>query len=197
MRLLIVFCHPSPDSFGAAVLDRARQTLTDAGHTLRIRDLYAEAFDPVLEREEWERYLSEPTANLAYHADHIDDLKWAEGLIVIYPTWFYGPPAMLKGWLERVWLPGVAFEIPASAKARATGKLKNIRRFVGITTSGSPWWWLRVIRDPGRNLWMRGLRPVFHPGCRYTWCQLHSMNHRSRDQCTAFLDRVSVRLRQI
>lgn len=190
MRLLIVFCHPSEDSYGAALCARAVETLRAAGHELRLRDLYREGFDPVLSPAEWRRYLSDPEANIAAQRDHIDDLHWAEGLIVIYPTWYYGVPAMLKGWLDRVWLPGVTFEIPKSKSDRPTGKLQNIRRFVGITTSGSPWWWLRVIRDPGRSLWTRGLRPIFHPRCRFRWCQLHSMNHTTDRDRTRFLDRV-------
>jgi len=197
MRLLIVSCHPSPDSFGAAILARVRQDLSDAGHTLRIRDLYAEGFNPVMTRLEWDRYLSEPTANIEAQSDQIDDLTWAEGLIVIYPTWYYGAPAMLKGWLERVWLPGVTFEIPKSVTDRPSGKLRNIRLFIGVTTSGSPWWWIRLIRDPGRSLWTRGLRPIFHPRCRFHWRQLYSMNHRTDAERTRFLDRVGALMRNI
>lgn len=197
MRLLIVFCHPSPHSFGAAILARVRQTLSDAGHALRIRDLYAEGFNPVMSRLEWDSYLSEPTANIAAQSDQIDDLTWAEGLIVIYPTWYYGAPAMLKGWLERVWLPGVTFEIPKSVTDRPSGKLRNIRLFVGVTTSGSPWWWIRLIRDPGRSLWTRGLRPIFHPRCRFHWRQLYSMNHRSDAERARFLDRVGALMQKV
>ena len=104
---------------------------------------------------------------------------------------------MLKGWLDRVWLPGVTFEIPTAKSARAVGKLRNIRRFVGITTSGSPWWWLRLVRDPGRSLWTRGLRPIFHPRCRFAWCQLHAMNHTTADDRAAFLNRVAARLHRL
>jgi len=197
MRLLIVFCHPSHESYGAALLARTMDTLRAAGHDLRLRDLYAEGFDPVLSRTEWDRYLSDPSANIAGLRDHVDDLRWAEGLIVIYPTWYYGLPAMMKGWLDRVWLPGVSFEIPRTKTSRPTGKLTNIRQFVGITTSGSPWWWLRVIRDPGRSLWMRGLRPIFHPRCRYVWRQLHSMNHTTDRDRVRFLDKVAATLARI
>jgi len=197
MRLLVVFSHPGPDSFGAALRDRALETLRAAGHEVRLRDLYAEAFDPVLSRVEWERYLSDHQANIAGVRDHIDDLQWCEGLIVIYPTWYYGAPAMLKGWLERVWLPGVTFNIPKSARDRPTGMLTNIRVFAGITTSGSPWWWIKLIRDPGRSLWTRGLRPIFHPRCRYHWRQLYGMNHRTAADRARFLDRVGAMLQRL
>ncbi len=197
MRLLIVFCHPSPDSYGAAVLARAQDTLAAAGHDLRLRDLYAEGFDPVMPRAAWERYVTDPDANIAEVQDHVDDLRWAEGLIMIYPTWYYGPPAVLKGWLDRVWLPGVTFELAEAKGAIARGTLRNIRRFVGITTSGSPWWWLRLIGDPGRSLWTRGLRPIFHPGCRFTWCQLYAINHSTDRDRAAFLSRVDRALKRL
>lgn len=197
MRLLIVFCHPSLDSFGAALFRRVTETLEVAGHDLRIRDLYREEFDPVLSLDEWQDYLSRPEANHARQRDHIADLQWAEGLVVIYPTWIFGPPAMLKGWLEKVWLPGISFEIPRFKGDRPRPKLQHIRLFVGLTTSGSPWWWLRLIRDPGRNLWMRGLRPLFSRRCRVIWRQLHSMNNLSDNARTRFLDRVEACLKSI
>jgi putative NADPH-quinone reductase len=197
MRLLVVFSHPSQDSYGAALRDRALATLRAAGHEIRLRDLYAEAFDPVLSRVEWDRYLSDPGANVAGVRDHVDDLRWCEGLIVIYPTWYYGAPAMLKGWLERVWLPGVSFEIPKTKTSRPTGTLTNIRTFVGITTSGSPWWWIKLIRDPGRSLWTRGLKPIFHPRCRFHWRQLYSMNHRTDADRAQFLRKVDALLQRI
>lgn len=195
MRVLVVFSHPSQDSFGAALCGLATETLTAAGHEVRLRDLYAEGFNPVLSQQEWTRYLSDTEANIAAVRDHVDDLHWAEALIVIYPTWYYGLPAMMKGWLDRVWLPGVSFEIPRTKTSRPTGKLKNIRVFVGITTSGSPWWWLRVIRDPGRSLWTRGLRPIFNARCRYHWRQLHGINHRTEADRRRFMKQVQTTLR--
>lgn len=197
MRLLVVFAHPSDASYGAALFARAVAALGEAGHELRLRDLYREGFDPVLSREEWDRYLTDGDANIATQAAHVADLHWAEGLVVIYPTWYYGPPAMLKGWLERVWLPGVSFEVAAGRYGRPQPKLRNIRLFVGITTSGSPWWWLRAIRDPGRSLWTRGLRPLFHPRVRVIWRQLHDMNHTTPEDRTRFLDRVETTLRAV
>jgi NAD(P)H dehydrogenase (quinone) len=197
MKLLVVFSHPSQDSYGAALYAHALSTLRAAGHDVRLRDLYAEGFDPVLSRAEWDRYLSAPQVNIAAVQDHIDDLQWCEGLVVIYPTWYYGAPAMLKGWLERVWLPGVSFEIPPTATSRPVGKLTNIRTFVGITTSGSPWWWIRLIRDPGRSLWTRGLRPIFHARCRFHWRQLYGMNHRTDADRARFLDKVGTMLQRL
>ena len=197
MRLLVVFCHPSSESYGAALYELACRTLRASGHDLRAHDLYREKFDPVLSEEEWKQYLKHPEINQATQAHYIDNLKWAEGLVVIYPTWYYGAPAMLKGWLERVWLPGVTFEIPTSKQRRPKPKLQNIRLLVGITTSGSPWWWIKLIRDPGRSLWTRGLKPLFKPGCKVIWRQLYNMNNTTDADRAGFLKRVELALMKL
>jgi NAD(P)H dehydrogenase (quinone) len=190
VKLLLVFCHPDPASYGAALRDAAVQALQGSGHELRQIDLYAEGFDPVFSAAEKRSYLGDTAQNIAGVAAHVEALRWAEGWVVVYPTWFYGAPAMLKGWLERVWLPGVSFRI-ASAKQRTIGgELGNIRLFVGITTSGSPWWWLKVIGDPGRSLFMKGLRPLYAKGCRMKWLQLYNMNHVTPPEREAFVARV-------
>ncbi len=191
MRCLVVFCHPSKTSFGAAILETARDALSGAGHDVRVIDLYREGFDPVLSSDEWSNYVSDTGKNIAALNDHVAAMQWAESLVLIFPTWMYGPPAMLKGWLERVWLPGVAFEIPRGKQKRVVGLLSNIRRFTVVTTSGSPWWWLRVIRDPCRNLFARGFRVFFHRRCRVRWLQLHDMDHSNDKQRKAFLNRIS------
>jgi putative NADPH-quinone reductase len=195
--LLVVFCHPDADSYGAAIRSAAVEALRSAGHELREIDLYAEGFDPVLSADEKRTYLADTAANVRGVQAHVEALRWAEGWVAIYPTWFYGAPAMLKGWLERVWLPGVAFRIATARKRTIGGELGNIRLFVGITTSGSPWWWLKVIGDPGRSLFMRGLRPLYARHCRMQWLQLHDMNHVSAAEREAFLDRVARTLRAL
>ena len=157
---------------------------------MREIDLYAQGFDPVFSAAEKRTYLNATEQNIAGVADHVDALRWAEGWVVVYPTWFYGPPAMLKGWLERVWLPGVSFRVAVARQRTIGGELRNIRRFVGITTSGSPWWWLALIGNPGRSLFMRGLKPLYAKGCRMKWLQLYNMNHVTQAEREGFLVKV-------
>jgi NAD(P)H dehydrogenase (quinone) len=190
VKLLVVFCHPDPQSYGAALRQTALAALREAGHELREIDLYAEGFDPVLDVHERRSYLADTTKNLAAVSPHVDALSWAEGWLVIYPTWNYGPPALLKGWLDRVWLPGVAFEVAPARWRTIRGRLTNIRTFVGITTSGSPWWWLKVVGDPGRSLFMKALRPLYASHCRLRWLQLFDMNHATQGDRERFLARV-------
>jgi putative NADPH-quinone reductase len=191
MNCLVVHCHPDPASFNAALYRVACDALREAGHELRCFDLYAEGFDPVLTREERQAYLPNPALIEARVQPHVDALRWAEHLVFVYPTWFYGPPAVLKGWLERVWLPGVAFLPPPRKGARAVPGLRHVRRLTVVTTSGSPWWWLRVMGDPGKRLFTRGLRALFAPGCKVTWLQQHDMNNATRADLEGFLARVS------
>lgn len=197
MRLLVVFCHPSEESYGAALFETACRTLRAAGHELRTTDLYRDGFDPVLSTQEWSHYLTKTDQIIAKHPDQVENLQWAEGLVVIYPTWYYGAPAMLKGWLERVWLPGVTFEISDGKQRRPKSKLRNIRIFVGITTSGSPWWWIRLIGDPGRSLWTKGLRVIFGRRCRMHWLQIYNMNHTTLSDREAFMSKVEKKLMRI
>jgi NAD(P)H dehydrogenase (quinone) len=190
MKLLIVYCHPDPSSYCAALRDTAIAALTEAGHELRLLDLYAMGFNPVFSALEKADYLPNTQANIDGVQEHVDALQWADGWIAIYPTWFYGLPAMLKGWLDRVWLPGVAFKVATAKQKTIGGCLGNIKLFVGITTSGAPWWWLKVIGDPGRSLMMKGLRPLYARGVRRRWLQLFNMNHASAADRSAFLARV-------
>lgn len=194
MRTLIVFAHPSTESYGAALLDCARKALEQGGHDIRVIDLYRENFDPVLREPDWTTYMTAPEQLIAPLGEHVAAMQWAESLVLVFPTWMYGPPAMLKGWLERVWLPGVAFEIPPGMKKRAVGKLTNIRRFTVITTSGSPRWWLRLIRDPGRSMLQRGYRVLFARKCKLVWLQLYDMNHRTDRHRQKFLKNVHAKL---
>ena len=195
MNTLIVYCHPNPDSLSGALYLAAVDTLTAGGHTLRAFDLYAEDFQPVLSLEERIAYLTNPALIEARVQPHADALKWAEHLVFVFPIWFYGPPAMLKGWLERVWLPGVAFMPPPKKGAPAVPGLRNVKRLTVITHGGSPWWWLKVIGDPARKLFTRGLRALMAKNCKTTWLQLHNMNNVSRAECNAFVSKVQTTLK--
>ncbi len=191
MKTLLVYAHPEPTSFCAAVRDAVSAALRAGGHELQVIDLYALAFDPVLSQTERAAYLLDTAWVQARVQSHVDALLGCEHLIFVYPTWFYGPPAILKGWLERVWLPGVAFLPPPKMGATAVPGLRHIRRLSVVTHGGAPWWWLQVMRDPGKRLMMRGLGVLMAKDLRKTWLQLHNMNNASSDDRVRFLARVT------
>ena len=197
MKTLIVYCHPNPESFSAALYAAAQETLRAGGHELRCFDLYAEDFQPILTREERAAYLPNPGLIKARVQPHVDALKWAEHLVFVFPIWFYGPPAMLKGWLERVWLPGVAFLPPPAKGKPAVPGLQHIKRMTVITHGGSPWWVLKLIGDPAKRLFTRGLRLLFAKSCKTTWLQLHNMNNVSPADCHAFMAKVRASLKAL
>jgi putative NADPH-quinone reductase len=188
MRLLIIYCHPCEESFSAAIRDRALATLAKAGHELRLRDLYAMGFDPVMRADERRAYHT-AGANEAPVQPHLDDLRWCDGLLMLYPTWWYGPPAMMKGWLDRVWVPHATFAMPEGNRPIGR-RLGRIRLLGVVTTLGSPWWWWRFLGQPGRRMVLSGLRPLLHPHCRTVWLALHRMDAASARDRARFLARV-------
>ncbi|HYF56587.1 MAG TPA: NAD(P)H-dependent oxidoreductase, partial [Salinarimonas sp.] len=146
MRVLVVYAHPCPESFNAAILARALDALARAGHEARVLDLHAMGFDPVMGAQERRAYHM-PGENERPVAEHLSALRWCEALIFVYPTWWYGPPAILKGWLDRVWIPHATFRMPEPGKP--IGRvLSNIRVIGAISTLGSPGWWWWVIGMP-------------------------------------------------
>ncbi len=135
-------------------------------------------------------YLENPEQLAARVPDHVANLGWAEALIFVFPTWYYGPPAILKGWFERVWLPGVTFNV-AQEKGQITSScIRHIRRLVVVTTCGSPAWWMFVIGNPCKRFFMRGLRALFAKNCKSTWMQLYEMNVIDETKRKKFLARV-------
>ncbi len=186
MRVLMIYCHPRPDSFCADLRDAARASLETAGHEVEQRDLYAEGFNPALSAEERGRYHS-VTDNLAGVETHVRSLQQADALLLVHPTWWYGMPAMLKGWFDRVWAPGVAFQLGEGA---ITPLLTNISRIGVITTYGSPRWLLWYIGHPDRKLVNRGIRRLCAKNCRTDWYTLTRMDHRTQPEREAFLARI-------
>jgi putative NADPH-quinone reductase len=188
MRVLYLYCHPCPESFHAALRDRALESLDAAGHEVDLLDLYAEGFEPVLGAEERRRYHDLARNREGLEAS-ISRLQRAEGLIVQFPTWCYGPPAMLKGWLDRLILPGIAFDLADPARVRPM--LRHIRALAGIVTYGRPrhaaWW----MGDPPRKLVTRYLRWFVAGDARVRYHALYHMNVAGHADRRAFLDRVT------
>jgi putative NADPH-quinone reductase len=175
MRALVIYCHPRRGSFTQAVRDVVVGKLEAAGADVRLRDLYAEGFDPVLSAPEHEGYEIEP-ANRAPVESHVADLQWCDTLIFVYPTWWYGLPAMIKGWLDRVMLPGVAFLMPNAEHKDIRPGLTHITRLGVFTTCGASWWLTRMIGAPGRRTLLRGVRLLCAKGCRTAFAAHYLMD---------------------
>lgn len=195
MRALIVFSHPKEDSFSAAVLGTVTARLDAAGAEYRVRDLYRSNFSPVLTGHELDIYLDE-AANIQPVAQDVADLQWADTLIFVYPTWWYGLPAMLKGWLDRVLVPGVAFIMPKDGEDIKPG-LTNIRKMGVFTTCGASWWLTTLIGAPGRRMLTRGVRAICAKSCRTYYAAHYLMDSSTSESRARHLKKVGATMDRI
>lgn len=178
MKALVVYCHPDPDSFTAAVRDLICDRLRAAQAELRLHDLYGDDFQPVMSRSEWKSYLQSPE-NRAPVAPQVEALAWCDTLIFVYPTWWYGLPAMLKGWLDRVLLPEVAFLMPDAANGMIRPGLQHITRLGVFTTCGASFWLTALIGAPGKRTLLRGVGYLCAPRRRSVFAAHYLMDSAS------------------
>ena len=189
MRVLVIYCHPVAESFAAAAHATVLQALDAGGHEVTDVDLYAEGFDPVMSRQDRLDYQN-TERNIRPVRKYDEQLLTAEAIVLVYPAWWYGMPAMLKGYFDRVWLPGVAFDVTPDGRV-LTDRLKNIRRIIVVTTYGSSWWMVRLaIGDPARKIVSRAVRALCARGCRVDWYIHYNMDRATPGQLTRFLKRI-------
>jgi putative NADPH-quinone reductase len=186
MRVLYIYCHPLPESFHAAIRDEALAGLKEARHAVDLCDLYVEKFDPVMSEQERRDY-HDLTRNQAHLTDDVRRLRQADALICQFPVWSFGPPAMLKGWMDRLLMPGVAFDL--SNPNQAIQLLTNLKRIAGITTYGRQWWNALFVGNPPKRIMTRYL-PRFSPGAKVDYYPLYHMNVATDDQRKAFIGKV-------
>ncbi|MCW5722384.1 MAG: NAD(P)H-dependent oxidoreductase [Devosia sp.] len=169
MSVHLVLSHPLADSLNAHLAGEVERAVLARGLVLDRLDLYATAFAPALTQEERRGYY-EPIAMPSAVADLHNRLLAAEHLIVVFPTWWFAAPAMLKGWFERVWSPGIAFDQGTPIRPRLSG-LKSI---LVITTLGSPWWFdLLIARRPVRRSLKMGVFEACAPQARFDMLSLY------------------------
>ena len=196
MRVLVVYCHPVAESFAAAAHRTVLEALAEAGHQVADADLYAENFDPAMSRQERLDYLN-TARNERLVKRYDDQLVAAEAIVLVYPAWWYGMPAMLKGYFDRVWLPGVAFDVTPDGKVN-TERLRHIRRIMVVTTYGASWWMVRLaLGDPARKLIGRAIRALCARSCRVTWCVHYNMDRAEPEQLRRFLLRIRAAVRNL
>ena len=157
MQIVVVLAHPNPDGFTHAVAERACAGLLAAGHEVHLLDLYALGFRAAMSLQEHVAYNGDHPAIDPLVVEHGELVRNAGALVFVYPTWWSSLPAILKGWLERVMVPGVAFRLDPRTNRVRPG-LKRMRRLVGITTYGSSRAYMRFFNDAGRRVVTRCLR---------------------------------------
>jgi putative NADPH-quinone reductase len=194
MRILYIYCHPLPESFHAAIRAKALAALAAAGHEVDLLDLYAEKFDPVLS-EDGRRHYHDTSRNQIGLENYIARLKAAEVLVVQFPTWCFGMPAMLKGFFDRMIMPGVAFDLGDPAQVQPM--LGNIGHIVGIVTYGRPRTMALWMSDPPRKIVKRYLRWFTGGKARTTYHALYHLNVASEAQRVGFIRKVENAMRRL
>ena len=192
MKCLVVYCHPVPESFCAVVRDTVLSALAARSAEVRLVDLYAEGFDPVLSVDERRSY-HEHAPDDPKLAPHIENLKWADAVLFVYPTWWYGLPAMLKGWLDRVWATEVAFRLPPDG-GRIVSLVPHITRIGVVTTCGATWWLSFLMGQPGRKTILRGMRALCAPTARTLYVAHYDMDRATPETRASFLNRVGTKV---
>jgi NAD(P)H dehydrogenase (quinone) len=153
MNVSVIVAHPNPKSFNHSISQAALAQLEQNGHTPTLHDLHAEQFDPLLPAEEFPMDAPLPPAVAAQSRE----IAQADGIIVVHPNWWSQPPAILKGWLDRVLRPGTAYKFGAgpNGEGMVIGLLKA-RAALVFTTSNTPAAQeVALYGDPLEGLWKR------------------------------------------
>ena len=184
-RALVVFAHPCEESFTAALKGVVVGTLQKRGWDVDLCDLSAEGFDPVMTAEDRRGYHAVPSNTLPVQG-YVDSLLEASALVLVHPVWNFGPPAILKGCYDRVFVPGVTFRLEAGKVKPA---MTHIRKLGVVTTYGASWLRATLAGDPPRRLVTRAFRHAAKPdGLLYM--ALYDMNRADQARRAGYLARV-------
>lgn len=195
MSAVVVYCHPNPESLSAALRDACVRGLQHSGHQVNVIDLAADHFHPVMSRDEWGNYHNATTFYPADVQTYIELVQQAEILIFVYPTWWSGVPAQLKGWIERVMVVGVAFNLDEGAFGK--GLLTNVKHLRVVTTFGSPRWYVKLVNDNGRRLIARALRLSTSFRTKYRQLSLYSLDTQTEKDKQRFIEKVERAMRNL
>ena len=192
-RCLLVFAHPLGESLNARLAATVEAAARAQGWQVTRRDLY-NGFDPVLTPEERAGYYATPATTLAAEKRELTE---AEVLILVFPTWWFGFPAILKGWFDRVWMPGTAFD-HSPGFGPMIPRLDQLREVLAVTTMGAPAWidWL-VLRRPVRRILRLAILKPCAPKARLTWRALYSAEAVAEARIAALETRLGADLTRI
>ena len=191
-RALVLFAHPCEESFSSALHRLVVDSLGERGWTVDDCDLYAEGFSPVLTAEERRNYHDEGK-NIGPVASYVERLRAADALILCFPVWNFGYPAILKGFFDRVFLPGVSFRL---VDGKVAPNLTNIQKLAAITTYGGTRFRAMLAGDPPRKCVSRAVRYVAQPD-RMRYMALYDLNRANDAKRAGFLDKVGREMRAL
>jgi NAD(P)H dehydrogenase (quinone) len=188
MHVLVVSAHPPGTSFNVALRAQTLASLRARGHAVDDCDLYAEAFDPLLSEQDLALYNDVP-ANRQRVSPYVDRLLAANALVLIYPVWNEGFPAIMKGFVDRVFLPGVSFVRTDDGSIGPA--LLNINKLAAVCTYGAGHLATMVLGDPPRRVVKRLLRAMTGHHTRCDYLALYGMDRTTPAKRAAFQNRVA------
>ncbi|MDJ0930426.1 NAD(P)H-dependent oxidoreductase [Breoghania sp.] len=190
MRILVLYSHPVETSFNASLHETVVKTLKVSGHEVDDCDLYAEGFSPALSRQKRIDY-HELDRNQANVADYVKRVEQAEALVLCYPVWNFGFPAMLKGFFDRVFLPGVSFRME---NGKVVPSLHNITKLAAVTHYGGSRTGAFLAGDPPRKIVKRVLRAQIKPMAPLNYLALYDMSRATDTDSSSFLKKVETQM---
>lgn len=193
MRVMVLHAHPLDTSYNRSLCNAVVETLKAKGHQVDLVDLYAENFNPVLSREDRLKYHDVPDNITPDLKPYVDRLMTAEGLVVVHPVWNYGFPAILKGYFDKVFMPGVSFVLVGGDgpdKGKLVPNLKHIKKVAFVTSYGGDRWRTFIMGDPPRRMAKRWGWVTFGGWLPPTYLALYDMNNVSPDRLKGFIEKV-------
>ena len=194
-KCLVVTVHPLTESLCTTLTRKAVETLKSGGHQVTVENLYQDRFDPTLTKKERETYYSDTYDHSAV-AQQVGRLLEAEAIVLLFPTWWFGFPAVLKGWFDRVWGPGIAYD-HASDYGPIKPRLSRLKRLLVVTTLGAPWWVDRVVmRQPVKRIVKTAMLRSCAPQCKFEMQSLYKSESLTSDQVQRFAEQMAHRLKK-
>jgi NAD(P)H dehydrogenase (quinone) len=189
VNCLVVLAHPLENSLCRYLSDETISHLISKGYNVQVKDLYQDGFDPVLSKQERKSYY-ENKFDVSELNEEIAQLKSAESLVLIFPTWWFGFPAILKGWFDRVWAPGYAYN-HASNLGAITPCLNNLKEVKVITTLGAPWWVdLFVLWKPVNRIIKIALLGACAKKCKFKMLSFYKSENASKSRAERFVNKM-------
>ncbi|PZM14545.1 NAD(P)H-dependent oxidoreductase [Rhizobium tubonense] len=190
MRVLVLYSHPVEESFGGALHRQTVTSLKTAGHEVDDCNLYAEAFDPVLSRHDRVIYHDYPE-NTEILKPYVERLQKAEALVICTPVWNFGFPAILKGYFDRVWLPGVSFEL---VNGKVASRLQHIGKLGAVLTYGADPLRAFIAGNPPKKIIKRVIRAQIKPFAPVVFLAHYDMNRSTDETRVRFLAKVKAQM---
>lgn len=189
MHCLIIKAHPLAQSLCACATDKIAKILSSKGHEIAVKDLYKEHFDAAMTASERESYYKD-TYHIQSVADQMESLLSAEAIVLVFPTWWFGLPAIMKGWFDRVWAPGIAYDHdPGYGPIKP--RLHHLREVLVVTSLGAPWWVdFFIMRRPVRRILKTAIVGACAPKCRFQMVSIYNSERLSSSQVENFLERI-------